>query len=564
MSINHEKYTLVIVDEYLRERIPDISYFHLFECPMFIHNYKDHLGKFGAKADDGYFIGYSSVSKARVYNTKRQQIEETYYVTFDESIEAIRFTNTSVNKIEIDDSYRYPSDEFLYEDDPSRQHQDIADPSDLINTTGSHEQNVQDDQMITQPTSVPSGDNTKVSRPITEPLVLNVTQSHIPNQASTSSHPALQDRWSRDQYIEFVNIIDNPGEGMLTRSMAAKLTAALASECLFVDFLSEIEPKKVFEVLKHPRWIDAMQEELNQFYRNKCGQAGNLQKDWKKNTTASTSGQADMKPGASGRVFAITEDHATKTSDHVLCISMPMQDSVRITHVYRDLPLQFDDKIRAINALPLDMCEFDIILDVQPPVVHIKTPVPNSEPIVAPVLEPVVATIRASKPNQKPSILYPSRLHDQKLRDKLPEKLGDPGKFLIPFDFPRMDECLALADLGASINLMPLSVWNKFSFPELTPTLMTLKLVDRSISRPTSFAKDVFVKVGKFHFSADFVVVDFDADPRVPLILGRSFLKTGRALIDVYAGELTLRVNNEAVTFNLDQTLRYSANYYMI
>nr|GFC96520.1 hypothetical protein [Tanacetum cinerariifolium] len=76
------------------------------------------------------------------------------------------------------------------------------------------------------------------------------------------------------------------------------------------------------------------------------GQAGHLQKDCKKNTTASTSGQADKKPGASGRVFAITEDHATKTSDHVLCISMPMQDSVRINHVYRDLLLQFDDKIR--------------------------------------------------------------------------------------------------------------------------------------------------------------------------------------------------------------------------
>nr|GEZ93668.1 hypothetical protein [Tanacetum cinerariifolium] len=136
----------------------------------------------------------------------------------------------------------------------------------------------------------------------------------------------------------------------------------------------------------------------------KCGQAGHLQKDCKKNTTVSTSGQADKKPGVSVRVFAITEDHATKTSgtitgtlfiyghavfvlfdtgathsvissvfasritttptllDHVLCISTPMQDSVRITHVYRDLPLQFDDKICAINALPLDMCEFYIIL----------------------------------------------------------------------------------------------------------------------------------------------------------------------------------------------------------
>ncbi|GKE26942.1 reverse transcriptase domain-containing protein [Tanacetum coccineum] len=90
---------------------------------------------------------------------------------------------------------------------------------------------------------------------------------------------------------------------------------------------------------------------------------------------------------------------------------------------------------------------------------------------------------------------------------------------------------------------------------------MTLELADRSISRPIGIAEDVYVKVGKFQFPADFVVVDFDADPRVPLILGRSFLKTGRALIDVYEGELTLRVGKEAVTFNLDQTSRYSANY---
>nr|GEV16019.1 reverse transcriptase domain-containing protein [Tanacetum cinerariifolium] len=124
-----------------------------------------------------------------------------------------------------------------------------------------------------------------------------------------------------------------------------------------------------------------------------------------------------------------------------------------------------------------------------------------------------------------------------------------------------MAECLALAGLGASINLMPLSVWNKLSLPELSPTCMTLELADRLISRPVWVAKDVFVKVGTFHFSADFVVVDFDVDPRVPLILRRSFLKTRRALIDVFEGELTLRVGKEVITFNLDQTSRYSANY---
>nr|GEY30708.1 reverse transcriptase domain-containing protein [Tanacetum cinerariifolium] len=101
----------------------------------------------------------------------------------------------------------------------------------------------------------------------------------------------------------------------------------------------------------------------------------------------------------------------------------------------------------------------------------------------------------------------------------------------------------------------------ELSLPQLTPTLMTLELANQSISRPIGAAEDVFVKMGKFHFLDDFVVVDFDADPQVPLILRRSFLKTGKALVDVFEGELTLRVGKEAITFNLDQTSRYLANY---
>ncbi|GJZ14997.1 retrovirus-related pol polyprotein from transposon TNT 1-94 [Tanacetum coccineum] len=160
--------------EIFKERILDISYFHVFGCPVFIHNHKDHLGKFDAKADDGYFLGYSSVSKAfRVYNTRRQKIQETCHVTFHESMEAV------------------------------------------------------------------------------------------------SSHPISQDIWSREQHIELVNIIGDPGECMLTRSMTDKLTAASTNKCLFANFLSEIEPKKVFEALKHPGWINVMQEELKQFYKNK-------------------------------------------------------------------------------------------------------------------------------------------------------------------------------------------------------------------------------------------------------------------------------------------------------
>ncbi|GJX00481.1 reverse transcriptase domain-containing protein [Tanacetum coccineum] len=115
--------------------------------------------------------------------------------------------------------------------------------------------------------------------------------------------------------------------------------------------------------------------------------------------------------------------------------------------------------------------------------------------------------------------------------NKLPRKLGDPGRFLIPCEFSGINTCNALADLGASINLMPYSVWKDLSLSELTPTCMTLELADRSITTPIGIAKDVRVLVGN------------------------------RALIDVYEGEITLRVGKEAITFNLDQTSRYTANF---
>nr|GEV83173.1 reverse transcriptase domain-containing protein [Tanacetum cinerariifolium] len=275
--------------------------------------------------------------------------------------------------------------------------------------------------------------------------------------------------------------------------------------------------------------------------------------------------------------------------------------------------------------------------------------IPTPSKVVKQGTEPVIASVSAPMPNLKPYIPYPSRRDNERRRDqaneqiekfyeifkdmsfeisftdalilmlkfastlktlignkeklsemantsinehclavilnKLPKKLGEPGKFLIPCEFPGMDECLALSDLGASINLMPLSVWEVLSLSELTPTCITLELADRSVSKPIGIAKDILVKVGVFHFPADFVVVDFESDPRVPLILERCFLKTGRALIDVHKdprvplilercflktgralidvhkGELTLRIGNEAITYNLDQTSRYSANY---
>nr|GFC93200.1 reverse transcriptase domain-containing protein [Tanacetum cinerariifolium] len=133
---------------------------------------------------------------------------------------------------------------------------------------------------------------------------------------------------------------------------------------------------------------------------------------------------------------------------------------------------------------------------------------------------------------------------------KLLEKLGDPRKFLIMCGFTEL-KYKALADLGASINLMPLSVWKKLGLPELISTRMTLELANRAICTPTGIARDVFVPVGKFTFPADFVIVDYESDLSVLLILGRPFLRTARALIDVYGEEMILRNGDERLTLNM-------------
>ncbi|GJX53677.1 reverse transcriptase domain-containing protein [Tanacetum coccineum] len=143
------------------------------------------------------------------------------------------------------------------------------------------------------------------------------------------------------------------------------------------------------------------------------------------------------------------------------------------------------------------------------------------------------------------------------LLKKLPEKLGDPGKFLIPCDFIELEECMVLADLGSHVNLIPLSVWKNLMLLELVPTHMTLELANRSVAYPSRIAEDVFVQVGKFTFPADLVVIDYDVDPRVHLILGRPFLRTTRALVDVHREELTLRIDDEKLIFNVESTSKY-------
>ncbi|GKC84028.1 reverse transcriptase domain-containing protein [Tanacetum coccineum] len=141
---------------------------------------------------------------------------------------------------------------------------------------------------------------------------------------------------------------------------------------------------------------------------------------------------------------------------------------------------------------------------------------------------------------------------------KLPEKLGDPRKFLILYSFSEL-KCKALADLGASINLMSLLVWKKLGLPEFISTRMTLELANRAICTQAGIARDVFVPVEKFIFPANFIIVDYESNPRVPLILGRPFLRTAHALIDVHGEEMILRDGDERLILNMrHDTLSYS------
>ncbi|XP_070005918.1 uncharacterized protein [Nicotiana sylvestris] len=141
------------------------------------------------------------------------------------------------------------------------------------------------------------------------------------------------------------------------------------------------------------------------------------------------------------------------------------------------------------------------------------------------------------------------------------QKMSDPGSFTIPCTIGTYTFSKALCDLGASINLMSLAVYTKLGIGRARPTLMLLQLAVRTVKRPTRILDDVLVKVGKFVFPVDFVILDCQVDEEIPIILGRPFLSTGRALIDCETMELKMRLNDEEVIFNVQQSMRRPSEY---
>ncbi|GKD32884.1 hypothetical protein Tco_1248393 [Tanacetum coccineum] len=208
-------------------RSPDISYFHVFGCPVHIHNHRDHLGKFDEKANDGFFLGYSLVAKTfRVFNIRRQEMEETVHVTFSKDDEAISQSSTEDDAINFNENKSFPDDEFL---EPR---------SEVTQWLGNTEY---------FPYILAYENTTPSDSPI---LQVSFIYEYPPEFT---------------EHIELVNIIGEPLVGITTRSRIRDSDAASASECLFVNFLSEMEPKKLIEALEEEEWIISMQEELNQF-----------------------------------------------------------------------------------------------------------------------------------------------------------------------------------------------------------------------------------------------------------------------------------------------------------
>ncbi|XP_061352335.1 uncharacterized protein LOC133297240 [Gastrolobium bilobum] len=146
------------------------------------------------------------------------------------------------------------------------------------------------------------------------------------------------------------------------------------------------------------------------------------------------------------------------------------------------------------------------------------------------------------------------------IHKKLPPKLKDPGSFSIPIAIGNIEGGKALCDLGASINLMSFSMCKAMGIHELKPTTVSLQLVDRSIRRPDGVIEDVLFKIDKFIFPTDFIILNMEEDAEIPLLLGRPFLATTRAMIDVEQGKLMLRMNEETVTIDVFESMKHPSD----
>ncbi|XP_038891629.1 uncharacterized protein LOC120081020 [Benincasa hispida] len=203
-----------------------------------------------------------------------------------------------------------------------------------------------------------------------------------------------------------------------------------------------------------------------------------------------------------------------------------------------------------------DSKQFKRFLDVLQQL-HINIPLVEAleqMPSYVKFLKDILTNKRKIEENEMAALTYECTALFQ---NNIPTKMKDPRSFTLPCSIGGKEVRNALCDLEASINLMSLSIVKKLNIGNARPTTVTLQLADRPITLPEGKIEDVLVQVDKFIFPADFIILDYEADIEVPIILGCLFLAIGRALIDVQKRELTIRVNDQQVKFNVLNALKY-------
>ncbi|XP_028184870.1 uncharacterized protein LOC114371713 [Glycine soja] len=143
------------------------------------------------------------------------------------------------------------------------------------------------------------------------------------------------------------------------------------------------------------------------------------------------------------------------------------------------------------------------------------------------------------------------------IQRKLPKKFKDPEGVTIPCTIGNESVGKTLIDLGASINLMPLSMCIRIGNLKIDPTKMTLQLANRSITIPYGVVEDVLVKVRYFTFPIDFVIIDIEEDIEIPLILGRPFMLIANCVVDMGNGNMEMSIDDQKVTFKLFEAIKY-------
>nr|GEV77496.1 hypothetical protein [Tanacetum cinerariifolium] len=557
--------------ELLHGRTPSIGFMRPFGCLVAILNTLDPLGKFDGKIDEGFLVGYSINSKAfRVFNSRTRIVQDTLHVKFLENKPNV--ADAAFDEKEPEFEAKKPESEVNVSLSSSAQSKKQDDKTNReakgkIPTVGQISPNITNTFSAAGNTFSAVGPSNAAASPTHGKSSYNVGAEADFNNLETSITVSLIPTTRVHKDHPMIQIFDDLSLATQTRSMTrvAKDQGRLSQmfnddfhTCMFACFLLQEEPKRVHQALKDPSWIEAMQEKLLQFkiqkvwvlvglsyrkraigtkwvFKNKKDERGIMVRN-KARLVAQGHTHEEGINYEESNFGAVAGDVSNKQSDNPTFSLHKEIASPEVIHEFHDS--------KGCTFLSEELPDIDSFNDIHP---HF-----DDDPLSG-------------------STTYSANSLLEEFADEL-------ALISYPMDYDDYRVC----DIESDIKEIEFLLFQ--GLPDLIPTQMTLKianraictpdgiardvfvpveLANRAICTPDGIARDVFVPVGKFTFPADIVVVDYESDPRVPLILGRPFLRTARALIDVHGEEMILRDGDERLTLNMKHdTASYSNHPY--